>query len=150
MRLAVVDDETIVQKRLQTALAKEGHQVSTFGTGEEFLKDQAATPFDLVFLDVILPGINGMETLKRIKAQAPDTEVILMTGRASLDAAIEAVKLGAFHYFAKPFRLEEVRGIWRPGLADLPLDLREFSVTPYREWNTLEEQEREYIAKILA
>jgi len=109
MRLAVVDDETIVQKRLQTALAKEGHQVSTFGAGEEFLEDLAATPFDLVFLDVILPGINGMETLKRIKAQAPDTEVILMTGRASLDAAIEAVKLGAFHYLAKPLKLEEVR-----------------------------------------
>jgi two-component system response regulator AtoC len=109
MRLAVVDDETIVQKRLQTALAKEGYQVATFGTGEDFLKALTIPPFDLVFLDVILPGINGMETLKRIKAQAPDTEVILMTGRASLDAAIEAVKLGAFHYLAKPLKLEEVR-----------------------------------------
>jgi two-component system response regulator AtoC len=109
MRLAVVDDETIVQKRLQQALAKEGHSVSTYGAGEEFLKDLAATPFDLVFLDVILPGINGMETLKRVKAQVPETEVILITGRASLDAAIEAVKLGAFHYLAKPLKLEEVR-----------------------------------------
>ncbi|MFZ5452484.1 MAG: sigma-54-dependent transcriptional regulator [Thermodesulfobacteriota bacterium] len=109
MRLAVVDDETIVQKRLQQALAKEGHQVSTYGAAELFLKDLGAISFDLVFLDVILPGINGMETLKRIKAQAPDTEVILMTGRASLDAAIEAVKLGAFHYLAKPLKLEEVR-----------------------------------------
>ena len=109
MRLAVVDDETIVQKRLQSALAKEGYQVSTFGSGEEFLKALTIPPFDLVFLDVILPGINGMDTLKRIKAEAPDTEVIIMTGRASLDAAIEAVKLGAFHYIAKPFKLEEVR-----------------------------------------
>jgi two-component system response regulator AtoC len=109
MRLAVVDDETIVQKRLQQALTKEGHHVSTYGAAEDFLKDLAATPYDLVFLDVILPGINGMETLKRIKAQTPDTEVILMTGRASLDAAIEAVKLGAFHYLAKPLKLEEVR-----------------------------------------
>ena len=109
MRLAVVDDEAIVQKRLQQALIKEGYQVSTYGAAEDFLTDLLTTPFDLVFLDVILPGINGMETLQRIKAQTPDTEVILMTGRASLDAAIEAVKLGAFHYLAKPLKLAEVR-----------------------------------------
>jgi DNA-binding NtrC family response regulator len=111
MRLAVVDDETIIRKRLQQTLAKEGHSVSTYGAGENFLQDLGTIAFDLVFLDVILPGINGMETLKRIKAQAPDTEVILMTGRASLDAAIEAVKLGAFHYLAKPFKLAEVRNL---------------------------------------
>lgn len=109
MRLAVVDDETIVQRRLQAALAKEGHSVATYDAGEDFLKDLAVSPFDLVFLDVILPGINGMETLKRIKAQVPETEVILITGRASLNAAVEAVKLGAFHYLAKPLKLEEVR-----------------------------------------
>jgi len=116
MRLAVVDDEAIVQKRLQQALAKEGHSVATYGAAEDFLKDLAASAFDLVFLDVILPGLNGMETLKRIKEQSPETEVILITGQASLNAAIDAVKLGAFHYLPKPMKLEEVRHLARKAL----------------------------------
>jgi two-component system response regulator AtoC len=116
MRIAVVDDEVIVQKRLQQALAKEGHSVSTFSSGEEFLPELPASPFDLVFLDVILPGLNGMEVLKKIKAGAPETEVILMTGQASLDAAIAAVKLGAFHYLSKPLKLEEIRHLAQKAL----------------------------------
>ncbi len=116
MRLAVVDDEPIVQKRLKQALAREGHNVETYGSGETFLRDLAVSPFDLVFLDVILPGLDGMEILRRIKGEAPETEVILITGRASLDAAIEAVKQGAFHYLAKPLKLEEVRHLARKAL----------------------------------
>lgn len=116
MRLAVVDDEAIVQKRLQQALVKEGHSVATYGSGEDLLQDLAASPLDLVFLDVILPGLNGMETLKRIKAQSPETEVILITGQASIAAAIEAVKLGAFHYLPKPLQLDEVRHLARKAL----------------------------------
>ncbi len=109
MRVAVVDDELIVQKRLKQALVKEGHVVSTFASGEEFLRDLDGSSFDLVLLDVVLPGIDGLETLRRLKAKAVDSEVILITGHASLDAAIEAVKLGAFHYLAKPLKLEAVR-----------------------------------------
>ena len=121
MRLAVVDDEVIVQKRLKQALAKENHRVETYGSGEAFLKVQSVSPFDLVFLDVILPGIDGMETLRRIKKQGAETEVILITGRASLNAAIEAVKQGAFHYLAKPLKLEEVRHLARKALEHLSL-----------------------------
>jgi len=116
MRIAVVDDEPIVLKRLKQALAKEGHSVETFSSGEEFLQEQEASPFHLVFLDVILPGINGMEALKRTKKQAPETEVILITGNASLDAAIAAVKEGAFHYLSKPLKLEEIRHLTRRAL----------------------------------
>lgn len=116
MRLAVVDDELIVQRRLKNALVKENYQVETFGSGEAFLEAQAVEPFDLVFLDVILPGLDGMETLRRLKSQPEETEVILMTGRASLNAAIEAIKVGAFHYLAKPLNLEEVRHLARKAL----------------------------------
>jgi two-component system, NtrC family, response regulator AtoC len=123
MRLAVVDDEAIVRKRLQQALVKEGHTVETFNSGEAFLRGQLTDPFDLVFLDVILPGLDGMATLKRLKENASPTEVILMTGRASLNAAIEAVKLGAFYYLAKPLRIEEVRHLARRALEHR--DLRE-------------------------
>uniref|UniRef100_A0A7V4GA64 Sigma-54-dependent Fis family transcriptional regulator n=1 Tax=Desulfobacca acetoxidans TaxID=60893 RepID=A0A7V4GA64_9BACT len=121
MRLAVVDDEVIVQKRLKQALAKDNHHVETYSSGEAFLKVQSVSPFDLVFLDVILPGIDGMETLRRIKSQGAATEVILITGRASLNAAIEAVKQGAFHYLAKPLKLDEVRHLARKALEHLRL-----------------------------
>ncbi|AEB08326.1 sigma-54-dependent transcriptional regulator [Desulfobacca acetoxidans] len=116
MRIAVVDDEEIVRKRLQKTLEKEGHRVQTYPSGEAFLGSLEGASFDLVFLDVILPGLGGMEILQSIKARTPDLEVILITGHASLDAAIEAVKLGAFHYVSKPLRLEEIRHLTRKAL----------------------------------
>lgn len=116
MRIAVVDDEEIVRKRLQKTLEKEGHRVQTYPSGEAFLGSLEGASFDLVFLDVILPGLGGMEILQSIKARTPDLEVILITGHASLDAAIEAVKQGAFHYVSKPLRLEEIRHLTRKAL----------------------------------
>jgi two-component system response regulator AtoC len=109
MRLAVVDDEPIVRNRLEKALAKEGYEVEVYGSGEDFLESQEARAFDLVFLDIKLPGINGIDVLKKVKARHSDTEVILITGYASVDSVIEAVKLGAFHYVAKPLKLDEIR-----------------------------------------
>ncbi len=116
MRIAVVDDEEIVRKRLKTTLEKEGHRVETFLSGEIFLGGLDKSHFDLVFLDVVLPGIGGMELLRLIKGRTPETEVILITGQASLDAAVEAVKLGAFHYVSKPLKLEEIRHLTQKAL----------------------------------
>ncbi len=109
MRVAVVDDETIVRTRLQKALAKDGYQVETYGTGEDFLTAQENAQVDLVFLDLRLPGVDGIEVLKCTKERFPETEVILITGYASIDSVIESVRLGAFHYLAKPLKLEEIR-----------------------------------------
>jgi two-component system response regulator AtoC len=116
MRIAVVDDEEIVRKRLKVTLEKEGHRVETFLLGESFLGGLDKSHFDLVFLDVVLPGIGGMEVLRLIKGRAPETEVILITGQASLDAAVEAVKLGAFHYVSKPLKLDEIRHLTKKAL----------------------------------
>lgn len=109
MRVAVVDDEAIVRNRLQRALTKQGYRVDTYGSGEDFLKSREGFPPDLVFLDIKLPGINGFEVLKEVKSLSPETEVILITGYSSIDSVIEAVKLGAFHYVAKPLKLDEIR-----------------------------------------
>lgn len=111
MYIAVVDDEAIVRTRLQKALAKENHIVHTYGSGEEFLKSLESTQYDLAFLDVVLPGMNGIDILKQVKTRFPETEAILITGYASIDSAIQAVKLGAFHYVSKPFKLEEIRNL---------------------------------------
>lgn len=116
MRIAIVDDEEIVRSRLQRALAKEGFEVETFGTGELFLEHVKAVAFDLILLDVVLPGANGIEVLRQVKSRYPKTEVILITGFASIDAAIEATKLGAFHYVSKPFKLDEIRHLVQKAL----------------------------------
>ena len=116
MNIAVVDDEVIVQRRLQAALEKDGYSVKAYGSGEEFLRDLDLGTFDLVFLDVVLPGLNGMEVLQQAKARQPETEFILITGHASIDAAIGAIKKGAFHYVAKPLKLEEIRHLARRAL----------------------------------
>jgi len=113
MKIAVVDDEVIVQKRLKGALEKEGHQVATYASGEELLREIEQRPFNLVFLDIVLPGLDGMEVLRRVKVRLPETEVIMITGHASLDAAVGAIKDGAFHYLSKPLKLEEVRNLTR-------------------------------------
>ena len=116
MNIAVVDDEVIVQKRLRAALEKDGHSVKTYGAGEAFLLDLDPGNFDLVFLDVVLPGLNGMEVLRQAKARQPEIEVILITGHASLDAAVGAIRQGAFHYVAKPLKLVEIRNLTRRAL----------------------------------
>ncbi len=116
MRIAVVDDEPIVRKRLSAELSKDGSSVDTYGTGEALLEDLESKLFDLVVLDVVLPGMNGTEVLRKIKESSPDTEIILITGYASIDSAIEAVKAGAFYYLSKPLRLADVRHLARQAL----------------------------------
>lgn len=116
MRVAVVDDEEIVQRRLKATLRKEGHSVETYGSGEDLLRDLEGSRTDLIFLDMVLPGIDGKEILRQVKIKSPETEVIIITGHASIDAAIEATKMGAFHYLSKPLKLDEIRHLARKAL----------------------------------
>ncbi len=109
MRVAVVDDEAIVRTRLQKGLAKQGYCVEVFRSGEDFLMEEKERPFDLALLDINLPGINGIDTLRQIKKRHKDTEVILITGYGSIESVIESIKIGAFHYVVKPIKLDEIR-----------------------------------------
>ncbi len=108
-RLLLVDDEKIALRNLEHVLAKEGYQVTATQSGSHALDLLDAQPFDLVLTDMKMDKVDGMQLLRRCKAQHPDVEVIMITGFATLESAIEAMKEGAFHYIAKPFRLEEVR-----------------------------------------
>jgi two-component system, NtrC family, response regulator AtoC len=107
VRLAIVEDEKISGLRLQEHLADAGYPVDLFFEGNSFLSAFCASPHDLVITDLKLPGLGGMEILRRIKARHSDTEVVVITGYASIDSAIEAVREGAFHYLTKPIRLAE-------------------------------------------
>jgi DNA-binding NtrC family response regulator len=115
-RIAVVDDETIVCNRLSRALAKDGAEVEAFTEGQAFLARHGEAPFDLVFLDLMLPDGDGISHIPAVKAVSPGTEIIVITGYGSIETAIAAVKEGAFHYVQKPVKLAEVRQLAQTAL----------------------------------
>lgn len=110
-RILVVDDEEVARKNLAHILSKENYTVSTAANGMEALKKMAQSEFDVILTDFKMEKIDGMEILERTKTKFPETEVIMITGYATIDTAVEAMKKGAFHYIAKPFKLDEVREI---------------------------------------
>jgi len=109
LRLAIVDDEEIVCRRLSQVLAREDFEVEAFIMGRSFLERMVQQPFDLVFLDMRLPDLDGLDILSRIKGLRPMTEVVIITGYKSVETAVEAIRKGAFHYIAKPVNLAEIR-----------------------------------------
>ena len=110
-KLAVVDDEATVRKRLSEAFVRSGYAVEAFPDAESFLARSILAPFDAVLLDVRLPGMDGLEALKRLKKQGMETEAILVTGHGGLETAIEAIKCGAYHFVTKPAKLAEIRSL---------------------------------------
>ena len=103
----VVDDEALVRWSLKERLARDGYEVLEAATAAAAL-EQAGEGVDLILLDFRLPDSDGLAVLKRVKELYPDTLVILMTAYSTIDNAVEAIKLGAFHYINKPFNVDEV------------------------------------------
>lgn len=106
VHILVVDDELNIRNALVTMLEKKGHQVRGVGTAEQALEQLEAAGMDLVITDLKMPGIGGMELLRRLKSQWPDTEVVVMTAYGSIDTAVEAMRLGAYDYLTKPIDRE--------------------------------------------
>jgi DNA-binding NtrC family response regulator len=106
-RILVVDDEQLVRWSLRERLTAEGHDVIEAATAAEAV-DKARDDVDLIFLDFKLPDGDGLSVLRKVKERTPDVPVILMTAFSTIESAVEAMKLGAFHYVNKPFNLDEV------------------------------------------
>ncbi len=104
--ILVVDDEVNIRNALVTMLEKKGYRVCGAGTGEEALRHLEEARLNLVITDLRMPGIDGMEFLRRLKAKWPDTEVVVMTAFGSIDTAVEAMRLGAHDYLTKPIDRE--------------------------------------------
>jgi two-component system response regulator PilR (NtrC family) len=109
--ILVVDDEEVLQDVLGTILKREGFRPIAARTGEEALMIAEREPIDLV-----LPGMSGMEVLKQLRSRDPEQVVIVITAYSSIESAIEAMRIGAFHYIPKPFKNEEVLLTIRKGL----------------------------------
>jgi DNA-binding NtrC family response regulator len=104
--ILVVDDEINIRGALVTMLEKKGHQVRGVATAEEGLAQLEAASAELVITDLRMPGIGGMEFLRRLKGTWPDTEVVVMTAYGSIDTAVEAMRCGAYDYLTKPIDRE--------------------------------------------
>lgn len=115
-RILLIDDEAIALANLTHVLEREGYAVTACKDGEAGLAALAKGDYDLVLTDLKMPGLDGMEVLRRMRVEHPDVPVIMITGHASLDSAVEAMKAGAYHYLAKPFRLAEAREVVRSAL----------------------------------
>ena len=107
-KILVVDDEYSVRESLRDWLMEEGYEVGLASSGEEALKMVKEDFWQVVLLDLKMPGMDGIETLKRIKDLEPETEIIMITAYATIESAVEAMKFGAYDYVIKPFEPEEV------------------------------------------
>lgn len=112
----IVDDERIARENLAHVIAKEGHRVVVAENGEKALRELEKQTFDLVLTDLRMESIGGMAVLERCKEISPTTEVIIITGYASVSSAVEAMQKGAYYYLPKPFKLDEVRHLVRNAL----------------------------------
>ena len=110
-KLLIIDDERIALRNLEHVMQKEGYEVTATQSGPNALKLLEDQPFDIVLTDLRMEKVDGMQILKKSRELYPDTEVIMITGYATLDSAVESMKHGAFYYIAKPFKLEEVRKV---------------------------------------
>ncbi|MBZ5630692.1 MAG: sigma-54 dependent transcriptional regulator [Acidobacteriia bacterium] len=122
--ILVVDDEALTLRTISRALRDEGFEVFLATTGEEALEIFAREHPAVVMLDVVLPGIDGIEVLRQIKRQSPGTIVVMMSAYHMIDRAVEAMKLGAHDYLSKPFHLADMVNTIRRALEMLALRVR--------------------------
>ena len=126
--ILVVDDEPGVRSMLEAILKDEGYAVAAVGTGEDGVSAAAGGAFDALLLDVWLPGIDGIETLSRLKAQGVDAEVVMISGHGTIETAVKATKLGAFDFVEKPLSLEKTLLVLRNALRQRRLEKRNRSL----------------------
>jgi two-component system response regulator AtoC len=107
-KILAIDDEVNIRRLLSEELALEGFVVETAETGEQGLAMLSGACFDLALVDLQLPGMNGIDVIKRIKRMPISLEVILITGHGNMEAAVHSMELGARGFLTKPFKLSEL------------------------------------------
>jgi DNA-binding NtrC family response regulator len=136
-RILIVDDEQLVRWSLNERLTAAGYDVFEAGLAADALERIGSADIDLVLLDFKLPDGDGLSVLKKIKEVSPEIQVILMTGYSSIETAVEAMKLGAYHYVNKPFNLDEVEMLVQKALetSQLRREVRALRSSQGREYS---------------
>jgi two-component system KDP operon response regulator KdpE len=141
IRILLVDDESAIRRALRPPLLELGFQVVEASRGEEALQMLRAGGFDVVLLDVNMPGIGGIETLRRMRAMAPRLPILMLTVRDGEEEKVEALELGADDYVTKPFSTREliarirtaIRRVQAPARAeDAPIEIGELRLEPVK------------------
>ena len=108
-RILIVDDEDIVIRSCLRILEGDEFQVEAVQDGREALRKIEENPYDVMILDIMMPNMDGLEVLRRVKETHPNVDVIMITGLSQIDTAVQAMKLGAFDYISKPFEPDELK-----------------------------------------
>ncbi|MGC9158159.1 MAG: response regulator transcription factor [Terracidiphilus sp.] len=141
IRILLVDDESAIRRALRPPLTELGFQVVEASRGEEALQLLCASVFDVVLLDINMPGIGGVETLRRIRSLAPRLPILMLTVRDREEEKVEALELGADDYVTKPFSTREliarirtaIRRVHAPARAeDAPIEIGELRLDPVK------------------
>jgi DNA-binding NtrC family response regulator len=115
-KILLVDDEIVFSRNMSKLLANRGYRVTAVNSGDNAIKALEKEKFDVVVLDLKMPGMDGISTLKEIKKLDLFTETLILTGHGSIDTALEAIKLGAYDYLTKPCEIDElvakIEGAW--------------------------------------
>ncbi len=124
-RILIVDDEPLIRQSLAGVLDDEGYQTHAVATGEECCEELAHAAYDLVLLDVWLPGMDGLETLARVQEIPFDNRpmVVIISGHGTIETAVKATKLGAFDFLEKPLTIEKVMVVVKNALQQRKLEL---------------------------
>ena len=107
-RILVIDDEEPMRESLKDWLKEDGYIVGLASSGAQAIEMAASDRWDVILLDLKMPGMDGIETLKRLKELDIEAEIIMMTAYATVDTAVQAMKQGAFDYLVKPFDPDEI------------------------------------------
>ena len=128
-RVLVVDDDEVVRRSYQRSLQTVCCDVEAVASGEDALKAVEQHAYDVLLLDLRMPGMDGLSVLKAVKAASPESEVIVITGYPTIDSAKEAVQLGACDYLAKPVGPADVISATNAAMAQKMWGLRKYSST---------------------
>jgi len=107
-RVLLVDDEVEFLEPIATRLARRGLECTSVTSGDQALATLATTAFDCAIVDVRMPGMDGLELLRRVRRGWPQLNVVLLTGHASIELGVKGMELGAFEYLLKPIELDEL------------------------------------------
>jgi DNA-binding NtrC family response regulator len=111
LKIMVLDDEPIVCKRLKPALEKQGYEVDSFTQSSDAMEQIKNVNYDIIITDLKMKGVDGMQLLTEAKQRSPKTEVIVITGFATMETAKESFHKGVFDFIAKPFKLSEIQEV---------------------------------------
>lgn len=108
LRILLVDDEVIFTKNITRLLTHRGYRVTAVNSGDSAIRELGENSYDVIVLDLKMPGMDGITTLKEITKLGLFTQTLILTGHGSIDSALEAVRLGAYDYLTKPCEIEEL------------------------------------------